>query len=191
MLYSRNYNIVSQLYFNKNNPYIFIMKKEIKENWKWASPNKLTWGVILVLTVEAVDQLTLTLNAHVSCGARGLHHLCWLTLVTLCLLLQGWPPPGHGTLAPSPLPVSEPAVGVTVGMPVHHRKSDSWEMDPDSSPGCRLGDLSRGSSLESQASSSRSRSLTLVSDCFSGALCAWMLADFAPLSGVCYSILLG
>ncbi|XP_006077800.2 proline and serine-rich protein 2 [Bubalus bubalis] len=46
-------------------------------------------------------------------------------------------------------------------MPVHHRKSDSWEMDPDSSPGCRLGDLSRGSSLESQASSSRSRSLTL------------------------------
>ncbi|XDA82095.1 hypothetical protein R6Z07M_011979 [Ovis aries] len=46
-------------------------------------------------------------------------------------------------------------------MPVHHRKSDSWEMDPDSLPGCRLGDLSRGSSLESRTSSSRSRSLTL------------------------------
>ncbi|XP_057586198.1 proline and serine-rich protein 2 [Hippopotamus amphibius kiboko] len=46
-------------------------------------------------------------------------------------------------------------------MPVHHQKSDSWEMDPDLSPSCRLGDLSRGSSLESRASSSRSRSLTL------------------------------
>uniref|UniRef100_A0A8C3YSZ2 Proline and serine rich 2 n=1 Tax=Catagonus wagneri TaxID=51154 RepID=A0A8C3YSZ2_9CETA len=46
-------------------------------------------------------------------------------------------------------------------MPVNHQKSDSWEMDPDSAPSCKLGDLSRGSSLDSRTSSSRSRSLTL------------------------------
>lgn len=54
-----------------------------------------------------------------------------------------------------------PTPRVTVGMPVHHQKSDSWEMDPDLLPSCRLRDLSRGSSLESRTSSSRSRSLTL------------------------------
>ncbi|KAG8515929.1 Proline and serine-rich protein 2 [Galemys pyrenaicus] len=46
-------------------------------------------------------------------------------------------------------------------MPINHQKSDSSEMDPDLSPGCRLGDLSRGGSLESRSSSSRSRSFTL------------------------------
>lgn len=46
-------------------------------------------------------------------------------------------------------------------MPVHHQKSDSWEMDPDLSPSCKLGDLSRGSSSDSRTSSARSRSLTL------------------------------
>lgn len=46
-------------------------------------------------------------------------------------------------------------------MPLHHQKTDSVEMDPDLSPSCRLGDLSRGGSLESRGSSSRSRSFTL------------------------------
>ncbi|XP_037366500.1 proline and serine-rich protein 2 [Talpa occidentalis] len=46
-------------------------------------------------------------------------------------------------------------------MPINHQKSDSSEMDPDLSPGCRLSDLSRGGSLESRSSSSRSRSFTL------------------------------
>ncbi|KAM6176746.1 proline and serine-rich protein 2 [Erethizon dorsatum] len=46
-------------------------------------------------------------------------------------------------------------------MPVNHHKSDSLEMDSDMSPSCRLSDLSRGGSLESRSSSSRSRSFTL------------------------------
>ncbi|XP_004691302.1 PREDICTED: proline and serine-rich protein 2 [Condylura cristata] len=46
-------------------------------------------------------------------------------------------------------------------MPINHQKSDSSEMDPDLSLGCRLSDLSRGGSLESRSSSSRSRSFTL------------------------------
>ncbi|EHB04997.1 hypothetical protein GW7_21509 [Heterocephalus glaber] len=46
-------------------------------------------------------------------------------------------------------------------MPVNHHKSDSLEMDSDMSPSCRLSDLSRGGSLESWSSSSRSRSFTL------------------------------
>ncbi|XP_036308937.1 proline and serine-rich protein 2 isoform X1 [Pipistrellus kuhlii] len=46
-------------------------------------------------------------------------------------------------------------------MPVNHQKSDSSEMDSDLSPSCLLSDLSRGGSLESRSSSSRSRSLTL------------------------------
>nr|XP_020032683.1 proline and serine-rich protein 2 [Castor canadensis] len=46
-------------------------------------------------------------------------------------------------------------------MPVNHQKSHSLEMDPDLAPSCRLGDLSRGGSLESRSSSSRSRSFTL------------------------------
>ncbi|KAF6132293.1 proline and serine rich 2 [Phyllostomus discolor] len=47
-------------------------------------------------------------------------------------------------------------------MPVNHQKSDSSsEMDSDLTPSCRLSDLSRGGSLESRSSSSRSRSLTL------------------------------
>nr|KAF6502110.1 proline and serine rich 2 [Molossus molossus] len=45
-------------------------------------------------------------------------------------------------------------------MPINHQKSDSLEMDPELSPSCRLSDLSRGGSLESRSSSSRSRSLT-------------------------------
>lgn len=48
-----------------------------------------------------------------------------------------------------------------MGMPVNHQKSDSSEMDSDMSPSCRLSDLSRGGSLESRSSSSRSRSFTL------------------------------
>ncbi|MBZ3878714.1 Proline and serine-rich protein 2 [Sciurus carolinensis] len=46
-------------------------------------------------------------------------------------------------------------------MPVNHQKADSSEMDADMSPSCRLSDLSRGGSLESRSSSSRSRSFTL------------------------------
>ncbi|XP_021571575.1 proline and serine-rich protein 2 [Carlito syrichta] len=46
-------------------------------------------------------------------------------------------------------------------MPIAHRKSDSSEMDPDASPGCRLSGLSRGGSLESQSSSSGTRSVSL------------------------------
>ncbi|XP_016044318.1 proline and serine-rich protein 2 isoform X2 [Erinaceus europaeus] len=46
-------------------------------------------------------------------------------------------------------------------MPLHHQKTDSVEMDPDLSLSCRQGDLSRGGSLESRSSSSRSRSFTL------------------------------
>ncbi|XP_010619667.1 proline and serine-rich protein 2 [Fukomys damarensis] len=46
-------------------------------------------------------------------------------------------------------------------MPVNRHKSDSLEMDSDMSPSCRLSDLSRGGSLESRSSSSRSRSFTL------------------------------
>ncbi|XP_054449439.1 proline and serine-rich protein 2 [Pteronotus mesoamericanus] len=46
-------------------------------------------------------------------------------------------------------------------MPINDQKSDSTEMDSDLSPSCRLSDLSRGGSLESRSSSSRSRSLTL------------------------------
>ncbi|XP_008584332.1 PREDICTED: proline and serine-rich protein 2 [Galeopterus variegatus] len=49
-------------------------------------------------------------------------------------------------------------------MPINHQKSDSSEMDSDMSPSCRHSDLSRGGSLESRSSSSRSRSFTLVSD---------------------------
>uniref|UniRef100_A0A2K6EPE0 Proline and serine rich 2 n=1 Tax=Propithecus coquereli TaxID=379532 RepID=A0A2K6EPE0_PROCO len=46
-------------------------------------------------------------------------------------------------------------------MPVTRQKSDSSGMDSDTSPGCRLRDVSRGGSLESGSSSSRSRSFTL------------------------------
>ncbi|XP_006873229.1 PREDICTED: proline and serine-rich protein 2 [Chrysochloris asiatica] len=46
-------------------------------------------------------------------------------------------------------------------MPMNHLKADSSEMDSDMSPSCRLSDLSRGGSLESRSSSSRSRSFTL------------------------------
>ncbi|XP_077025548.1 proline and serine-rich protein 2 [Tamandua tetradactyla] len=46
-------------------------------------------------------------------------------------------------------------------MPVNQLKSDSSEMDSDMPPNCRLSDLSRGGSLESRSSSSRSRSFTL------------------------------
>ncbi|XP_058388397.1 proline and serine-rich protein 2 isoform X2 [Diceros bicornis minor] len=46
-------------------------------------------------------------------------------------------------------------------MPIHHQKADSSEMDSDLSPSCGLSDLSRGGSLESRSSSSRSRSFTL------------------------------
>ncbi|XP_013369105.1 PREDICTED: proline and serine-rich protein 2 [Chinchilla lanigera] len=46
-------------------------------------------------------------------------------------------------------------------MPVYHHQSDSLEMDSDMSPSCRRSDLSRGGSLESRSSSSRSRSFTL------------------------------
>ncbi|XP_053429151.1 proline and serine-rich protein 2 [Nycticebus coucang] len=46
-------------------------------------------------------------------------------------------------------------------MPVSHQKSDSSEMDSNMSPHCGLGDLSRGGSLESRSSGSRSRSFTL------------------------------
>lgn len=47
-----------------------------------------------------------------------------------------------------------------MGMPIHHQKSDSLEMDSDLPPSCRLSDLSRGGSLESRSSSCRSRSFT-------------------------------
>nr|KAF6388465.1 proline and serine rich 2 [Myotis myotis] len=67
----------------------------------------------------------------------------------------------NGTLAPSRLLVIKPLADIYVGMPVNHQKSDSSEMDSDLSPSCRLSDLSRGGSLESRSSSSRSRSLTL------------------------------
>ncbi|XP_006891905.1 PREDICTED: proline and serine-rich protein 2 [Elephantulus edwardii] len=46
-------------------------------------------------------------------------------------------------------------------MPVNSLKSDFSEMDSDMAPSCRLSDLSRGGSLESRSSSSRSRSFTL------------------------------
>ncbi|XP_008703655.1 proline and serine-rich protein 2 [Ursus maritimus] len=46
-------------------------------------------------------------------------------------------------------------------MPVNRQQSDSSEMDSDVSPSCGLSDLSRGGSLDSRSSSSRSRSLTL------------------------------
>uniref|UniRef100_A0A8C8X9W6 Proline and serine rich 2 n=1 Tax=Panthera leo TaxID=9689 RepID=A0A8C8X9W6_PANLE len=46
-------------------------------------------------------------------------------------------------------------------MPVSRQQSESSEMEPDASPGGRLGDLSRGGSLESGSSGSRSRSVTL------------------------------
>lgn len=48
-------------------------------------------------------------------------------------------------------------------MPGNQQKPESLEMDSDLSPSCRLSDLSRGGSLESRSSSSRSRSFTLVS----------------------------
>ncbi|XP_019512538.1 PREDICTED: proline and serine-rich protein 2 [Hipposideros armiger] len=66
----------------------------------------------------------------------------------------------NGPLAPSLLPVIKPLADVSVGMPINHQKSDSAEMDSDLSLSCRLSDLSRGGSLESRSSSSRSRSLT-------------------------------
>ncbi|XP_005617204.1 proline and serine-rich protein 2 [Canis lupus familiaris] len=46
-------------------------------------------------------------------------------------------------------------------MPVNRQQSDSSDMDSDVSPSCGLSDLSRGDSLGSRSSSSRSRSLTL------------------------------
>ncbi|XP_040611461.1 LOW QUALITY PROTEIN: proline and serine-rich protein 2 [Mesocricetus auratus] len=46
-------------------------------------------------------------------------------------------------------------------MPGNQQQSESLEMDSDMSPSCRLSDLSRGGSLESRSSSSRSRSFTL------------------------------
>lgn len=57
--------------------------------------------------------------------------------------------------------MNKPASELSVGMPINHHKSDSLEMDSDMSPSCRLSDLSRGGSLESRSSSSRSRSFTL------------------------------
>lgn len=76
-------------------------------------------------------------------------------------------------------------------MPVHHQKSDSWEMDSDLSPSCKLGDLSRGSSSDSRTSSARSRSLTLVSNRFCSAPCARIRADSVPPSGLSDGILSG
>ncbi|XP_027970518.1 proline and serine-rich protein 2 isoform X1 [Eumetopias jubatus] len=67
----------------------------------------------------------------------------------------------NGTLSPSPPPVTGPVATVSPGMPVNHQQSDSSEMDSDVSPSCGLSDLSRGGSLDSRSSSSRSRSLTL------------------------------
>lgn len=67
----------------------------------------------------------------------------------------------NGTPAPSSLPVIKPLATVSVAMPINHQKSDSSEMDSDLPASCRLSDLSRGGSLESRSSSSRSRSLTL------------------------------
>ncbi|XP_024899178.1 proline and serine-rich protein 2 isoform X1 [Pteropus alecto] len=67
----------------------------------------------------------------------------------------------NGTLAPPQLPVIKPLANVSVGMPINHQKSDSLEMDSDLPLSCRLDDLSRGGSLDSRSSSSRSRSLTL------------------------------
>lgn len=46
-------------------------------------------------------------------------------------------------------------------MPVTHQKSDASDMNSDTSPNCRLRAFSRGGSLESRSSSSRSRSFTL------------------------------
>ncbi|KAL1784034.1 hypothetical protein HispidOSU_003453 [Sigmodon hispidus] len=46
-------------------------------------------------------------------------------------------------------------------MPGNQQKPECLEMDSDMSPSCRLSDLSRGGSLESRSSSSRSRSFTL------------------------------
>ncbi|XP_004588576.2 proline and serine-rich protein 2 [Ochotona princeps] len=46
-------------------------------------------------------------------------------------------------------------------MPVGQQKPDSPEMDTDLAPSCGLSDCSRGGSLESRSSSSRSRSFTL------------------------------
>uniref|UniRef100_A0A2K5EH90 Proline and serine rich 2 n=1 Tax=Aotus nancymaae TaxID=37293 RepID=A0A2K5EH90_AOTNA len=46
-------------------------------------------------------------------------------------------------------------------MPVTHQKSDASDMNSDTSPSCRPRALSRGGSLESRSSSSRSRSFTL------------------------------
>ncbi|XP_042542239.1 proline and serine-rich protein 2 [Dipodomys spectabilis] len=45
-------------------------------------------------------------------------------------------------------------------MPVNHQKSGSSEMDADMSPSCRLGDVSRGGSVESR-SRAQSRSFSL------------------------------
>lgn len=57
--------------------------------------------------------------------------------------------------------MSKRGTEVSVGMPVNQQKPDSSEMDSDTSPSCGLSDLSRGGSLESRSSSSRSRSFTL------------------------------
>uniref|UniRef100_A0A2K6TAY7 Proline and serine rich 2 n=1 Tax=Saimiri boliviensis boliviensis TaxID=39432 RepID=A0A2K6TAY7_SAIBB len=46
-------------------------------------------------------------------------------------------------------------------MPVTHQKSDASDMNSDMSPSCRPRAFSRGGSLESRSSSSRSRSFTL------------------------------
>uniref|UniRef100_A0A2K6EPC8 Proline and serine rich 2 n=1 Tax=Propithecus coquereli TaxID=379532 RepID=A0A2K6EPC8_PROCO len=48
-------------------------------------------------------------------------------------------------------------------MPVTRQKSDSSGMDSDTSPGCRLRDVSRGGSLESGSSSSRETAVCFIS----------------------------
>ncbi|XP_054092738.1 proline and serine-rich protein 2 isoform X1 [Callithrix jacchus] len=69
--------------------------------------------------------------------------------------------PQNGLLAPALLPVIELGPEDSVGMPVTHQKSDSSDMNSDTSPNCRPRAFSRGGSLESRSSSSRSRSFTL------------------------------
>ncbi|XP_017385361.1 proline and serine-rich protein 2 isoform X1 [Cebus imitator] len=71
------------------------------------------------------------------------------------LLLQ------NGLLAPALLPVIELGPEESVGMPVTYQKSDASDMNSDTSPSCRPRAFSRGGSLESRSSSSRSRSFTL------------------------------
>lgn len=81
--------------------------------------------------------------------------LCLISLEDLpCLRMGPWLLPSLQWTSQWQLPV---------GMPGNQQKPESLEMDSDLSPSCRLSDLSRGGSLESRSSSSRSRSFTLVS----------------------------